>query len=133
MNTVIAYSRYGGPQGLSLSFAAAAAVVTVGEAAFRVLRHLGLKAGQTLLILGAGGSVGTIAVQLAAARGITVVGTAAEGDRGRLAGRARRGESTRYSTRPGPACWPTPSRWRATPPASSRSPTTTRPPATCAS
>jgi NADPH:quinone reductase-like Zn-dependent oxidoreductase len=66
------------PDGLSLE--AAAAVISVGEAAFRVLKHLGLKAGQTLLILGAGGSVGTIAVQLAAARGITVIGTAAEGD-----------------------------------------------------
>ena len=67
-----------------LSFQDAAAVITVGEAAFRVLKHLGLKAGQTLLILGAGGSVGTIAVQLAAARGITVIGTAAEGDIERL-------------------------------------------------
>jgi NADPH:quinone reductase-like Zn-dependent oxidoreductase len=70
------------PQGLS--WESAAAVITVGEAAFRVLKHLGLKAGQTLLILGAGGSVGTIAVQLAAARGITVIGTAAEGDIERL-------------------------------------------------
>jgi NADPH:quinone reductase-like Zn-dependent oxidoreductase len=69
-----------------LSWEAAAAVITVGEAAFRVLKHLGLKAGQTLLILGAGGSVGTIAVQLAAARGITVIGTAAEGDLERLTG-----------------------------------------------
>jgi len=69
-----------------LSWEGAASVVSVGEAAFRVLKHLGLKAGQTLLILGAGGSVGTIAVQLAAARGITVIGTAAEGDLGRLDG-----------------------------------------------
>jgi len=67
-----------------LSWEAAAAVVSVGEAAFRVLKHLDLKAGQTLLILGAGGSVGAIAVQLAAARGITVIGTAAEGDLDRL-------------------------------------------------
>jgi NADPH:quinone reductase-like Zn-dependent oxidoreductase len=68
----------------SLSWEVAAGLVTVGEAAFRVLKHLGLRAGQTLLILGAGGSVGTIAVQLAVARGITVVGTAAEADLGRL-------------------------------------------------
>src|ERR1700733_6508668 len=67
-----------------LSWEAAASVISVGEAAFRVLKHLGLKAGQTLLILGAGGSVGTIAVQLAAARGVTVIGTAAEGDLERL-------------------------------------------------
>jgi NADPH:quinone reductase-like Zn-dependent oxidoreductase len=70
----------------SLSWESAAAVITVGEAAFRVLKHLGLKAGQTLLILGAGGSVGTIAVQLAVARGITVIGTAAAGDIERLTG-----------------------------------------------
>jgi NADPH:quinone reductase-like Zn-dependent oxidoreductase len=70
------------PQGLA--WEAAASVITVGEAAFRVLKHLGLKAGQTLLILGAGGSVGTIAVQLAMARGVTVIGTAAEGDLERL-------------------------------------------------
>jgi NADPH:quinone reductase-like Zn-dependent oxidoreductase len=69
-----------------LSWEGAASVISVGEAAFRVLRHLGLKAGQTLLILGAGGSVGTIAVQLAAARGITVIGTAAEGDLARVTG-----------------------------------------------
>jgi NADPH:quinone reductase-like Zn-dependent oxidoreductase len=69
-----------------LSWEGAASVISVGEAAFRVLKHLGLKAGQTLLILGAGGSVGTIAVQLAAARGITVIATAAEGDLERLGG-----------------------------------------------
>jgi NADPH:quinone reductase-like Zn-dependent oxidoreductase len=69
-----------------LSWEGAASVVTVGEAAFRALKHLGLKPGQTLLILGAGGSVGTIAVQLAAARGLTVIAAAAEGDLERLAG-----------------------------------------------
>jgi NADPH:quinone reductase-like Zn-dependent oxidoreductase len=72
------------PEGLS--WEAAASVISVGEAAFRVLKHLGLKAGQTLVILGAGGSVGTIAVQLAVATGVTVIGTAAEGDLGRLTG-----------------------------------------------
>ena len=75
-----------------LSWAAAAALVTVGEAAFRGLKHLALSAGQTLLILGAGGSVGTIATQLAVARGLTVVGTASHGRRRapRLARRHRR-------------------------------------------
>jgi NADPH:quinone reductase-like Zn-dependent oxidoreductase len=72
------------PKPAALSFETAAAVVTVGEAAFRVLKHLGLKTGQTLLILGAGGSVGSIAAQLATARGVTVIGTAAEGDLDRL-------------------------------------------------
>ncbi|MFJ7075495.1 zinc-binding dehydrogenase [Streptomyces sp. NPDC098781] len=39
-----------------------------------------MQAGQTLLVHGAGGSVGTIAVQLAVAGGITVIGTAGEHD-----------------------------------------------------
>ncbi|MEV5877457.1 NADP-dependent oxidoreductase [Streptomyces sp. NPDC052101] len=67
-----------------VSFASAAALVTVGETAYRGLHHLGAEEGETLLIHGAGGSVGTIAVQLAAARGITVVATAGEHDLQRL-------------------------------------------------
>lgn len=39
-----------------------------------------MQAGRTLLVHGAAGSVGFIAVQLAVARGITVVGTAGEHD-----------------------------------------------------
>ncbi len=64
----------------SISAQTAAALVTVGEAAYRGLDRLGIKPGQTLLIHGAAGSVGTIAVQLAVARGIAVIGTAAESD-----------------------------------------------------
>ncbi|MGW0884712.1 NADP-dependent oxidoreductase [Streptomyces sp. NPDC002671] len=69
-----------------LSFETAAAMITVGEAAYRAIKHLGVQPGQTLLIHGAGGSVGTIAVQLAAARGIAVVGTVAEQDIERVSG-----------------------------------------------
>ncbi|MET8410241.1 NADP-dependent oxidoreductase [Streptomyces sp. NPDC005195] len=68
----------------ALSWEVAASLVTVGETASRVLRQLGARAGQTLLVHGAGGSVGTIAVQLAVARGITVVGTVGEHDVERL-------------------------------------------------
>ncbi|ANP55010.1 NADPH:quinone reductase-like Zn-dependent oxidoreductase [Streptomyces griseochromogenes] len=64
----------------ALSWEVAASLVTVGRTAFRVLGQLGVQAGQTLLVHGAGGSVGTIAVQLAVARGITVIGTAGEHD-----------------------------------------------------
>jgi NADPH:quinone reductase-like Zn-dependent oxidoreductase len=74
------------PKPQALSWDAAAALVTVGEAAFRGLKNLGVKAGQTLLVLGAGGSVGTLAVQLAAARGVRVIGTAADTDLERLTG-----------------------------------------------
>ncbi|KUN09282.1 NADPH:quinone reductase [Streptomyces yokosukanensis] len=64
----------------ALSWEVAASLVTVGRTASRVLDQLGARAGRTLLVHGAGGSVGTIAVQLATARGITVVGTAGEHD-----------------------------------------------------
>ncbi|AOP48202.1 NADP-dependent oxidoreductase [Streptomyces lydicus] len=70
------------PEGLS--WEVAAALVTVGRTAFRVLGQLGVRAGQTLLVHGAGGSVGTLAVQLATARGITVIGTAGEHDSARV-------------------------------------------------
>ena len=130
------------PKPAALPAETAAALVTVGEAAFRVLKHLGLKAGQTLVILGAGGSVGTIAVQLATARGIRVIGTAADGDLGGSpgwgpprSGTATAGRSasvprrpagwTPCSTRPGPACSPARSAWPETGRASSPSPTTT--------
>ncbi|MFG2097292.1 NADP-dependent oxidoreductase [Streptomyces sp. NPDC048612] len=63
-----------------LSWEVAASLVTVGQTAFRVLGQLDVRAGQTLLVHGAGGSVGTVAVQLAAARGVTVIGTAGEHD-----------------------------------------------------
>jgi NADPH:quinone reductase-like Zn-dependent oxidoreductase len=46
------------------------------ETADRVLDLLGVGEGDTLLIHGASGGVGTIAVQLAAARGARVIGTA---------------------------------------------------------
>lgn len=64
----------------ALSWEVAASLVTVGQTAFRVLGQLDARAGQTLLIHGAAGSVGFIAAQLAVARGINVIGTAAERD-----------------------------------------------------
>jgi NADPH:quinone reductase-like Zn-dependent oxidoreductase len=81
------YALLGSPvrKPAGLPWETAAAIVTVGEAAFRVLQHLGLKAGQTLVILGAAGSVGAIAVQLARSYGLTVVGLAGEQDLERVA------------------------------------------------
>ncbi|WP_371494995.1 NADP-dependent oxidoreductase [Kitasatospora sp. NBC_00374] len=72
------------PKPTGVSFETAAALVTVGETAYRGLHQLGVAAGETLLIHGGGGSVGTIAVQLAVARGIAVVATAGEHDLERL-------------------------------------------------
>jgi NADPH:quinone reductase-like Zn-dependent oxidoreductase len=59
-----------------VSFADAVALPVAGETAERVLRLLEVKAGETLLIHGAAGAVGTLAVQLAVARGAKVIGTA---------------------------------------------------------
>jgi NADPH:quinone reductase-like Zn-dependent oxidoreductase len=59
-----------------LAWNEAVAVPVAGETARRVLGELGVKSGETLLIHGAAGAVGSVAVQLAVALGATVVGTA---------------------------------------------------------
>ncbi|WP_371520163.1 NADP-dependent oxidoreductase [Kitasatospora sp. NBC_01300] len=63
---------------VSLSWEEAAAIPVAAETAERVLGVLGVRAGETLLVHGAAGGVGTLLLQLARARGITVVGTAGE-------------------------------------------------------
>jgi len=60
----------------SLGFAEAAALPSSIETATRALDQLGVTSGSTVLINGASGSVGGAAVQLAAARGARVIGTA---------------------------------------------------------
>ncbi|WP_405501943.1 NADP-dependent oxidoreductase [Streptomyces anulatus] len=62
------------PDGLSWEVAAVLPVAT--DTASRVLDELALTEGETLLLHGAGGGVGSVAVQLAVARGATVIGTA---------------------------------------------------------
>jgi NADPH:quinone reductase-like Zn-dependent oxidoreductase len=62
----------------NLSWEEAVAVPVAGETAARVLDELGLKQGETLLLHGAAGGVGSVAVQLAVALGATVIGTASE-------------------------------------------------------
>jgi len=59
-----------------VSFVDAVALPVAGETAERVLDLLEVKAGETLLVHGAAGAVGTFAVQLAVARGARVIGTA---------------------------------------------------------
>ncbi|MFE2374825.1 NADP-dependent oxidoreductase [Streptomyces sp. NPDC059398] len=86
---VVGWSVTGGyaPYALSESFApkpdalcweAAAALPVAGETSERVLNLLDLRNGETLLVNGGAGAVGSLAVQLAAARGATVVATASE-------------------------------------------------------
>ncbi|MCI3154226.1 NADP-dependent oxidoreductase [Streptomyces sp. GB4-14] len=62
------------PEGLP--FEEAAGYPSVMETALRVLRECGIRPGQTLLVSGASGGVGSAVLQIARDRGITVVGTA---------------------------------------------------------
>lgn len=58
----------------------AAALPVATETAERVLNLLGVTAGETVLMHGASGAVGTLAVQLATARGARVIATAGPGN-----------------------------------------------------
>ncbi|GEA82149.1 NADP-dependent oxidoreductase [Cellulomonas uda] len=62
----------------TLSFEEAAAVPLAGLTAYQSIRRAGVTAGQTVLVHAAAGGVGGFAVQIAAALGATVVGTASE-------------------------------------------------------
>ena len=64
----------------NVSWSDAAALPSSAEAAVGLLKQLRVKKGETLLILGAAGSVGMIATQLAVARGLTVIGAASARD-----------------------------------------------------
>ena len=62
------------PEGLT--FEEAAGYPSVVETALRVIREVGVRTGQTLLVSGASGGVGSAVLQIARERGITVIGTA---------------------------------------------------------
>src|SRR5204862_4735436 len=62
------------PKGLDLRDAGA--VVTTGLTALQGIHTLGLRAGHTVLIFGASGAVGSMAVQFAVQRGAHVIATA---------------------------------------------------------
>jgi NADPH:quinone reductase-like Zn-dependent oxidoreductase len=64
------------PKPAGLDWHDAVALPVAGETAERVLNLLGVAAGETVLMHGAAGGVGTLAVQLATARGARVIGTA---------------------------------------------------------
>jgi NADPH:quinone reductase-like Zn-dependent oxidoreductase len=62
------------PKPPNVSWNDAGALPASAEAAVGVLRQLGVAEGETILILGAGGSVGMIATQLAVRQGLVVIG-----------------------------------------------------------
>lgn len=72
------------PMPAALGFVDAAALPVALETATRSLDQLGIRHGNRLLINGAAGGIGTVAVQLAVARGARVIGTASLGNHGYL-------------------------------------------------
>lgn len=72
------------PEGLT--FEEAAGYPSVVETALRVLREVGVLPGQTLLVSGASGGVGSAVLQIARERGITVIGTAGAANQDYLRG-----------------------------------------------
>jgi NADPH:quinone reductase-like Zn-dependent oxidoreductase len=69
----------------SLSFEEAAGVPVAGSTAYQgIVEEIGLKEGETVLIAGAAGGVGTMAVQIAASLGARVLGTASPPNHGYL-------------------------------------------------
>src|SRR4051795_2223880 len=68
------------PKPADLDWQHAVALPVAGETAERVLNLLGVAAGETVLMHGAAGAVGTLAIQLATARGARVIATAGPGN-----------------------------------------------------
>lgn len=62
----------------SLSWQQAAGLPLAGLTAYQSLKRVGLAAGETVLVHGASGGVGSLAVQIAVAQGARVIGTASE-------------------------------------------------------
>ncbi|MEB3370502.1 NADP-dependent oxidoreductase [Saccharopolyspora mangrovi] len=85
-----AYAEYAlttiaAPKPADLEWQDAAALPVASETAERVLNLLGVTAGETVLMHGASGGVGTVAVQLATARGARVIATASSSNQDYLA------------------------------------------------
>ncbi|MBM7049689.1 MULTISPECIES: NADP-dependent oxidoreductase [Rhizobium] len=59
-----------------LSFEVAGGLPVIVDTATRALDEVGVKSGETLLVSGAAGGIGSAAIQFAHLRGITVIGTA---------------------------------------------------------
>ncbi|MFB7652575.1 MULTISPECIES: NADP-dependent oxidoreductase [unclassified Streptomyces] len=69
-----------------LTFEEAAGYPSVVETALRLIREIGVRPGQTLLVSGASGGVGSAVLQIARERGITVIGTAGAANQDYLRG-----------------------------------------------
>ncbi|WP_067546640.1 NADP-dependent oxidoreductase [Nocardia crassostreae] len=74
------------PKPAEVSWEVAAGLQAVGGTAVHLVAATKVGPGDTVLVHGAGGSVGSLAAQLAAARGATVIGTASAAHHDRLRG-----------------------------------------------
>ncbi|WP_037176183.1 NADP-dependent oxidoreductase [Rhodococcus sp. UNC363MFTsu5.1] len=74
------------PRPEALSWEQSAGLMVAGTTASEAIVVTGVVGGETLLIHGAAGGVGSLAVQLAVAKGVTVIGTAAESNHEYLRG-----------------------------------------------
>ena len=72
------------PKPANLGWAEASGLMLAGATAWHALTATAVAAGDTVLIHGAAGGVGLMAIQLAAARGATVIGTASPARHGLL-------------------------------------------------
>ncbi|HEY0307864.1 MAG TPA: NADP-dependent oxidoreductase [Acidobacteriaceae bacterium] len=78
VNTVAQYAvlTHWAHKPASLSFEVAGGLPVIAETASRCLEQVGAQSGETLLVSGAAGGIGSAVVQFARLRGITVIGTA---------------------------------------------------------
>jgi NADPH:quinone reductase-like Zn-dependent oxidoreductase len=72
------------PKPPTLSFEEGAGLMLAGTTAVHALHAVAVTRGETLLLHGASGGVGLLAVQLAVAQGVRVIGTASEGAQAEL-------------------------------------------------
>lgn len=72
------------PKASALDWSVAGAAATAGETSERGLRLLGVTSGSTVFVDGGAGGVGAVAVQMAVARGATVVASGSEDNQGYL-------------------------------------------------
>ncbi|MET8771399.1 NADP-dependent oxidoreductase [Streptomyces sp. NPDC004658] len=75
---VSAHVRLLAPKPTALSWEEAAGVPLAGLTAYQAIRRTGLQPGETVLVHGAAGGVGSFGVQIAAALGARVIATASE-------------------------------------------------------
>ena len=73
---ILAPARFVFPKPAGLDWNVAAGVLAVAGTAYDALESVGVKSGDTVLVHGAAGGVGSVVAQLALERGATVIGTA---------------------------------------------------------